>query len=494
MCMRDWKKLISATGLCLALLAPLPLDALDAQLPLIYPQEEVVLPASLTLTGQLQYVDLEGGFYAVAGYRLVGDEQKFRDYLGQQVVVVGSLVDEISIFMTKAIRVEEISLLTASQELAIVGELTYEDLEGGFYAVAGYRLVGDEQKLAAHLGKHVIVTGEPLDDLSIYMTRTLDVKDLQAVPADEVIQTVGELVYEDIEGGYYAVNGYRLVGNPESLAPYLGQKVLLTGRISDEPSIFMNKAIDVVALSRVNLPEAEGQLEPELRLVAAVQPLPRQVTLDGAVVEFGQDLVVKDSILLVPLRAIVNAYGGKVAWSNQTRSARVELPDRVATFVTGANEVAIAQPDGNQNTRTVSLARAPELIGSRLHIPADALSTTLGLLARDTDDDILALVTPPQASEPSDDFDWGTVAGSIEQIEKRERTRILVKGESMSNGEPMLIWLAVDSDTQVRFSNSQEAASIADLAIGQQIIAALSGPVLESYPAQGGACRLIILA
>lgn len=498
--MQNWRRLIGTTGLCLALLAPLPLSALEVQLPALLAQEEVAIPASTAVAGELVYQDLEGGFYAVAGYRLVGNQQEFSAHLGQQVVVFGSLLDEASIFMTKAIEVEKIALIEHSGQLTIVGELVYQELEGGFYSVAGYRLIGEQQELAANPGQYVIVTGQLTEDVSIYMTKAITVEHLLPVAAEEVLQIAGELVYEDLEGGFYAVAGYRLIGEAETFKPYLGQQVLAVGTASNEMSIFMTKAIDIVSLSHLTLPDAVANNDkPELRTVEATEGRPEKITIDGVTVSFGQGLVVKEGILMVPLRTVVDAAGGKVGWSSRTKTATVELPDRVATFIVGATESEMNQQGVyyfKQNL--IAMAKAPEIIGDRLHISADALSSVLGFLATDAGDNVLALVTPSAEQttpmpEPGDELEWETISGSIQQITTEGRTRILVEGEAMSNGEPMLIWLTVDGNTKVLWAASQGAASVTDLAVGQTIKVALSGPVLESYPAQGGASLVTIL-
>lgn len=337
----------------------------------------------------------------------------------------------------------------------------------------------------------------PLSALEVQLPILLAQEDA-AIPASTTI--AGVLVYEDIEGGFYAVAGYRLVGEAEAFKPYLGQQVLVVGARSDEMSIFMTKAIDVVSISKITLPDAVADSnKPELRSVEATEALPEEITVDGVTVSFGQGLVVKEGILMVPLRAIVDAAGGKVGWSTRTKTATVELPDRVATFIVGATEAEMNQQGVyyfKQNM--IAMGKAPEISGDRLHISADALSSILGFLATDAGDNVLALVTPTAEQtapmpEPGDELEWGTISGSIQQITTEGRTRILIEGEAMSNGEPMLIWLTVDGNTKVLWAASQGAASVTDLTVGQTIKAALSGPVLESYPAQSGASQVTIL-
>ncbi|HHW99298.1 MAG TPA: copper amine oxidase N-terminal domain-containing protein [Firmicutes bacterium] len=424
--MQNWKRFIGTTGLCLALLAPLPANALEISLPALRagdaialptPIEGTVLPAPVVVRGELTYVDIEGGYYSVAGYRLIADEEELAAYLGQVVAVTGQLAEDISIFMTKAFQVERL------------------------------------------------------------------------VPAaEELLRITGDLVYEDIEGGYYAVDGYRLIGDEEEFAALLNQPVVVLGTLADEMSIYMTKAIQVHNILGFAQPE-----QPVFKSVEAIQARPERISLDGVAVDLGPVQIAERGVLMVPLRAIAEAAGGKVAWFSNTRTARVELPDRIVSFTPGTGEVEVV----GISQHSVTMAMAPEIIGDRLHISADALSSVFGLMAMDTGSNELSLVSRPQLEDPGpgpmDGLDWGSVSGTIRQIETQGKTRILVEGETMSNGDPMLIWLTIADDSKVLWAETQEPGSMDDFAIGLKIEAALTGPVLESYPAQGGTNKVTIL-
>jgi len=421
--MRNWKRLIGTTGLCLALVTPLTANALEPSLPLSTvrdilafptPIVENLNPSSVIIRGELTYMDIEGGYYSVAGYRLIANEQELAPYLGQTVVVTGKIADDISIFMTKAIQVE--SLLPTSELVRITGKLIYQDLEGGFYSVDGYRLIGDENEFAALLNQQVIIVGTPSDEISIFMTKAIEVQEIITIPAPE------QSIFKEVE---------------------------------------------------------------------AIRSRPERISVDGVIVDLGSVPVTNSGILMLPLRAIAEAAGAKVTWFSNTRTAKVELPDRVVSITLGQVEVEGA------DEQKVSMARAPEIIGDRLHVSADALSTVFGLLAMDAGEDELVLVTRHRLEEPGpgpqDGIDWGSVSGTIRQIESEGRTRILLEGEAMSNGEPVLMWLTLTEGTRIIWANSDEVASSSDLAVGQTIKATLTGPVLESYPAQGGTNSIVIL-
>lgn len=64
----------------------------------------------IKVTGRVTYSNLETGFYAVSGYRLVG-ELDYENLEGKMVEVKGVIDTRPSIYMTKAIRVESIVII-----------------------------------------------------------------------------------------------------------------------------------------------------------------------------------------------------------------------------------------------------------------------------------------------------------------------------------------------------------------------------------------------
>lgn len=101
-------------------------------------------------------------------------------------------------------------------------------------------------------------------------------------------------------------------------------------------------------------------------------------------------------------------------------------------------------------------------------------------------------------------FEPSYTDGIVKQIDQSgERPRFLLEGGPISNGEPFLIWLSVSEDTEFCFAEVSEdgeidpesftQASFDDLEIGQQVKVLIPGPILESYPARGGASEVLIL-
>lgn len=383
------------------------------------------------------------------------------------------------------------------------GVVEWVDLEGGFYAIEGHRLIADGELLESNAGHLVRVTGSLALEPSIYMVPAIKVEEMQRVQPGEVVSLVGELVYEDLEGGFFAVKGYRLTGELDEaeLEKYLGRQVQVTGTISDEISIFMTKAFEVASLrplgEAVDLPAVEVDLLARLRQVEAMRSLPRKLLVDGAEVQAVGGPVQRGEAVLVPLRHIVEAAGGQVHWIGESRTAQVSLPGRTAQFVVGETEAELNEEGVYYFRRNlIALARPTQLIDGRTCVSADALSSILGFMARDTEADVLDLVSPGAIKEmlqqEQPEVQQQILVGEILQIEGGERPRVLLQGGPMSSGEPLLVWLTIDEDTEILLPNG-DSAQFADLAMGQLIQAELSGPMLTSYPAQAGARSITIL-
>jgi hypothetical protein len=184
--MQNWQRAIGTASLCLVVMGGAPLAALAAEPEMkpIYAVNPILVsaPISTEISGTVLHQDIEGGFYTVDGYRLVGEDDQFGQYLNLQVKVTGSFSDEVSIQMVKAFEVNEIKLL---QDQTITGELTWIDLEGGYYAVDGVRLIADSELLKQYAGKLVTVQGTVNNEPSIQMVRAIDVEKINLVPAQE---------------------------------------------------------------------------------------------------------------------------------------------------------------------------------------------------------------------------------------------------------------------------------------------------------------------
>lgn len=386
--------------------------------------------------------------------------------------------------------------LTASAEarLSISGEMVWEDLEGGFYAINGYRLIGDHELFEQYLGQLVKVSGTLSNEASIYMVRGIEVDQIELAERQTL---TGKLTWEDLETGFYAVAGYRLIGDAEQFEQYLDKQVMVVGTLSPEPSIFMTKAIKVEAIRLLS-----AEVDPVDRYLPLdiARPLPAKAAVDGNQVNFSQDPVVIDHVLYIPLKALVKAADGRVHWFGKTRTATVELPDRTAIFVVGEQQAEMSEDGVAYLQRNlITLAKPVMLLRGHTYISADALTTVLGMKEEGTGAGNLQLVSAHaikerQRNQLPEEQMGDTIRGSIREVQTGARTSFLLAGPEMSNGEPFLIWVTVTDDTNIHWSNRGNKASHSDLEVGQRLTVVLSGPIMESYPAQGGAQTVIITA
>ncbi len=246
----------------------------------------------------------------------------------------------------------------------------------------------------------------------------------------------GKVTHEDLEGGYYAVNGWRLDGDAAVIAPWLGQEVTVTGVEVTEPSIQMVKAI---RFTDIRAADAVGATDPVLRPISARRAKPKVIAVIDHQVKFDRLPEVVDGCLMVPLRAVVEAAGGTVNWNAKTKTAEIRLADRNAAFVIGQDRAEMNQDGYAYFARNlIKMAHVPVISGQRILISADALSNILGFSEGDSQEGSLSLVPPttgaPFASVPPAEGrnapQKADLVGEVTRLETGERTRILVEGEA----------------------------------------------------------------
>ena len=217
------------------------------------------------------------------------------------------------------------------------------------------------------------------------------------------------------------------------------------------------------------------------------------IALDNKVIAFDQEPVVTpEGILLVPLRAVVEAAGGTVEWQPETRTVSVTVAERTALFTIGSR-LAKFPPELGQGA--VEMAKAPVILAGRTLISEDALARVLGLVVKDRESDFLNLVLPPAAAEEEQPAEGAEeesrLTGTIKEIRAGER-KILVEGGPMASGEPSLTWVTLFEDTELSRGAEGESITLADLEIGQEVEVVVSGAILMSYPAQAGASAVVV--
>lgn len=130
--------------------------------------------------------------------------------------------------------------------------------------------------------------------------------------------------------------------------------------------------------------------------------LPVRVTVEGKELQMDVAPTIQDNTLYLPLRFIVEAAGGTVAWDGATQTVSVDMPDRNATFVIGQDEAEMNQRGVFYIKRNmIKMGAAVQLIDGRTMIPVDATWNILGLNERPDKDLSLDLFFTPAPEAPA---------------------------------------------------------------------------------------------
>jgi hypothetical protein len=200
----------------------------------------------------------------------------------------------------------------------------------------------------------------------------------------------GIMTHVDVEGGYYAVDGWMLKGDETVFKQYLGKEVQVGGTPDSGISVQMVKSLIVTEINGSKVNAGNGSdvpiiLEQTNQDVPANLPNPSVILVNGRDVSFDQRPVVVDGTLMVPLRALTEAAGAVVTWEEETHSINVNLSDRTVILQIGQSEAEVNMRGVMYIRRNmIGMAKAPVIIGNRTMISADALSSILGLKARGT--------------------------------------------------------------------------------------------------------------
>jgi hypothetical protein len=197
--------------------------------------------------------------------------------------------------------------------------------------------------------------------------------------ADGRVSVQGTLEYVDLEGGFYTVNGWGLIGDQKLFSSLAGQTVIVTGKEFTGVSTRMVKQVEVSMLGYD---------------VAVSRSLPQGVTVAGKPVLFDQQPLVENGVLMVPLRAVVEAAGGSVTWDQASQTVNVTLPDRKAAFMIGESKAELNENGHMYLVRNLlPMQAAPVIRAGRTYVSADALTKILGLIERADFDANLDLTT-----------------------------------------------------------------------------------------------------
>ncbi|MFZ5985673.1 MAG: stalk domain-containing protein [Bacillota bacterium] len=396
----------------------------------------------LTIEGIVTYNELESGFYEVGGYRLVGDID-FSIYKNKNCVVIGEIDNSPSIFMTKAVRVTSIkeSINGISSELptdkksiqnqivetenqiealkkdlenavdqygensekvqeiredltaldsklenlrlelykiaekergyavepfVLEGYVTYNDLEGGFYELKGFRLVGDFS-FRDYAGKVVSASG--IEDISesIYMKRGFLVKHIEEIDTEEYTDKLKSQVEQSIKGAEDVENNL-----PQYINQY-GEDSSEVNIYKEELNTLRNDAIYLLE----ELIMIDGQnvdLEKYRKLGKALSKIEKKISIyiNGRKPVFEQEAapVIEDGRTLVPFRAVAECIGAEVSWDADLKKVSVKKGDILVELFIG-NKTAYV------NGSPVELDVPAKIVHGRTVLPLRFVSESL---------------------------------------------------------------------------------------------------------------------
>ncbi|HWI64987.1 MAG TPA: copper amine oxidase N-terminal domain-containing protein [Symbiobacteriaceae bacterium] len=288
------------------------------------------------LEGELQATD---GSYLLNGWIVRGLETEVAALAGSHVRMVGSVVWRSKGPPT----IEALGMMPLFKPLATMvrGPLKHEG--NNVYSVGDWALqFAYPRHLLTLAGQEVAVTGN-----AIAGTRrpTLNVTNLQCSLTGTVTAVT------NLETPHYELNGFVLAGAAGDLQTQTNRPVTVEGSVSQEVSLYMKPVLNVTKVSAAALPKyvvARGQ----------VPALPTAITL-------------KDGYLMLPLRAVIEAAGGKVTWDPALWAVRVALGNRTTTVRIGSRAAGA----------DLKLAVAPYLKDGHTMAPLE-LFESLGLRAR----------------------------------------------------------------------------------------------------------------
>lgn len=283
---------------------------------------------------------------------------------------------------------------------------------------------------------------------------------------------------------------------------------------------------------------------------------PIKLLVNGTAVDTDVSPQVNNGRVLVPIRWVAQALGANVDWDEKTRSVKIDAPQSTSPQTSlerqinllqqalapktpeqaaeawakgvkmrnGALQFAVLSPelrkqkqDEYESMGWVTGVSSPWVesynIAKQTQTPdgnweyqvqlalmtstGDAGSTMATLLVKQYEENwFIAQISEvhlPPASKP--DIPLPSLTGTVKEIEPGEKTRFLLQGAPMSNGEPLLVWITLGENTQIAIEQSgkDHAGVVSDLKVGQKVNVELSGPMLESYPAQAAAASVRIL-
>lgn len=208
----------------------------------------------------------------------------------------------------------------------------------------------------------------------------------------EKLLITGLVKFNDLSGGFYEVDGFRLAGDYD-FQEFEGRKVKVVGYKDDSPSIFMTKAVNVERIIVIDKEKNEiketSRVTKEIHQVENSETARTYVDLyineESLKLDKAKRPFIKDGRTLAPFRTITENLGAKVSW---------DPVERLVSMQKGLIEIelvidsSIAKVNGN----VVDLDVPVTIVNDKTFVPIRFLAEALNVeIAWEPDGNIVSL-------------------------------------------------------------------------------------------------------
>lgn len=198
----------------------------------------------------------------------------------------------------------------------------------------------------------------------------------EAVPIRAELVTLEGQITESAAA--YLLDGWTLVGDVSLFARLKGQQVWVLGTNQE------GQGAGKLTVDRIE------------RKLFMNRQLPQKLSVNGKAPVMDQAPYMHKGTLMLPLRALVEAAGGKIEWNQETWTAYVLMADRTAYITVGESKAQMHLHAALYREKNyVTMDQSVVLQNGRMFISADAVSSVLGLVeAVRADESVLNLLFP----------------------------------------------------------------------------------------------------
>jgi len=215
------------------------------------------------------------------------------------------------------------------------------------------------------------------------------------------VKLKGVVAFNQIEGGFYEIEGYRLI-SPVDFSKYLGQELLVIGKIDDSPSIQMVKAIKVHGFRVLNGDNEE------------LDPKKIKIFMNGVEVTSDVAPVLKNNRVLIPVRVVTEKLGAHVEWDDVNHTVLISNKYMTIKLVVGSNKALVYHKyDFSGIPEEVMLDQPAEIIDNRTFVPLRFIFERFDALVSWEKEGRLVLIES-EISYDKEIIDTGTYVGQID--------------------------------------------------------------------------------